>query len=181
MSTRNVLGKCHGSQEKADFPNKTRRPDADGLSRGRQNKGFAAAALAIYNYAFINLKNYYYFTFIRQGKTRTNPEKVENFSAYQKDGLLVYKFYIDLSKYKGNELYLAVYDYTYFCDVRYPENPVSLKYDASKVSVNYAIEENKDFPVYYSPLAPASDTTVYYEWKPGLQTYYPKEVHLTYK
>ena len=46
MSTRNVLRKCHGSQEKADFPNKTRRPDADGLSRGRQNKGFAAAALA---------------------------------------------------------------------------------------------------------------------------------------
>ena len=65
--------------------------------------------------------------------------------------------------------------------MRYPDNPVSLKYDASKVSVNYAIEENKDFPVYYSPLQAANDTTVYYEWKPGLQTYYPKEVHLTYK
>ena len=42
MSTRNALGKCHGSQEKADFPNKTRRPDADGRSLGRQSKGFAA-------------------------------------------------------------------------------------------------------------------------------------------
>jgi len=135
----------------------------------------------IYNYAFINLKNYYYFTFIRQGKTRSNPEKVENFSAYQKDGLLVYRFYIDLSQYKGKEIYLAVYDYTYFCDVRYPDDPVSVDFDPAKVNVSFAIEENKDYPVYYNPLGAATDTTVYYEWKPGLQTYYPREIHLTYK
>ena len=53
MSTRNVLRKCHGSQEKADFPNKTRRPDADGLLRGRQNKGFAAAASAPNSQTFV--------------------------------------------------------------------------------------------------------------------------------
>ena len=135
----------------------------------------------IYNYAFINLKNYYYFTFIRQGKTRSNPEKVENFSAYQKDGLLVYRFYIDLSQYKGKEIYLAVYDYTYFCDVRYPDAPVSVDFDPAKVNVSFAIEENKDYPVYYNPMGAATDTTVYYEWKPGLQTYYPREIHLTYK
>ena len=135
----------------------------------------------IYNYAFINLKNYYYFTFIRQGKTRSNPEKVEKFSAYQKNGLLVYRFYIDLSQYKGKEIYLAVYDYTYFCDVRYPDDPVSVDFDPTKVNVSFAIEENKDYPVYYNPMGAATDTTVYYEWKPGLQTYYPREIHLTYK
>ena len=102
----------------------------------------------IYNYAFINLKNYYYFTFIRQGKTRSNPEKVENFSAYQKDGLLVYRFYIDLSQYKDKEVYLAVYDYTYFCDVRYPENPVSVDFDPAKVNVSFTIEALPLHPPY---------------------------------
>lgn len=134
----------------------------------------------LYYYAFINLENYYYFTFIRQGTTRSNPEKVEHFSARQKDGLLVYKFYIDLSQYEGNEIFLAVYDYTFFCDVRYPENPVSFDYDPNAVTVNYSIEENKNYPVYYSPLAAANDNAVYYEWKPGLQTYYPKEIRVTY-
>lgn len=136
---------------------------------------------AVYNNAFINLKNYYFFTFIRQGKTRTNPEKVENFSVHQKDGLILYRFYIDLSEYEGNELYLAVYDYTFFCDIRYPENPVSFKYDPNLISVNYTIEKNENYPVYYDPLASSSNNTVYYEWEPGLQTYYPKEIHITYK
>ena len=35
----------------------------------------------VYDGAFINLKNYYYFTFIRQGKTRTNPPSVTAFTA----------------------------------------------------------------------------------------------------
>lgn len=146
-------------------------------SNGKFNK---EETNSLYNYAFINLENYYYFTFIRQGKTRTNPQKVENFSARQKDGLLVYKFYIDLSQYQGNEIFLAVYDYTFFCDVRYPENSVSFNYDPNLVTVKYSIEENKDYPVYYSPYADANDNSVYYEWKPGLQTYFPKEIHITY-
>ena len=50
-----------------------------------------------------------------------------------------------------------------------------------KMPQKIPIEENKEFPVYYNPLGAATDSTVYYEWKPGLQTYYPKEVHLTYK
>lgn len=136
---------------------------------------------SIYNSAFINLKNYYYFTFIRQGKTRTNPEKVENFSVYQKDGLVVYRFYIDLSQYKGNELYFAVYDYTFYCDISYPKNPVSFKYNPNVVTVDFSIEDNQDYPVYYNPFAPVDDYTLYNEWKPGLETYYPKEIHITYK
>lgn len=136
---------------------------------------------AVYNNAFINLRNYYYFTFIRQGKTRSNPTSVEKFTARQDNGLLVYRFYVDLSQYKSGEFCLAVYDYTYFCDVRYPDkNPVKLTYDSSKVAPKFTIEENKEFPVYYNPLGSASDTTVYYEWKPGLQTYYPREVKITY-
>ena len=135
----------------------------------------------VYNNAFINLRHYYYYTFIRQGNTRTNPTEVSHFRATQNNGIMTYKFYIDLSKYAGNDLYLAVYDYTYYCDVEYAEpNPVTFNCDTSIVHPKYEIVENKKYPVYYDPCGPASDTSVHYKWKPGLNTYYPREIHLTW-
>lgn len=134
---------------------------------------------SVYNHAFINLRHYYYYTFLRQGKTRTNPPKVSEFHATQKEGIMTYRFFIDLSQYRGRDLYLAVYDYTYFCDIEYPDNCVSFTCPDTIHPV-YKIAENKQYPVYYDPLSPATDTSVYYKWTPGLQTYYPREIHLTW-
>lgn len=133
----------------------------------------------VYNRAFINLRHYYYYTFIRQGAKRTNPPEVTRFRATQKDGIMTYRFYIDLSKYTGRELYFAVYDYTYFCDVQYPDDCVTFSCPPN-VKPSCKIIENKQFPVYYNPLSPATDTRIYYKWAPGLQTYYPREMHLTW-
>ncbi len=49
----------------------------------------------MYNNAFINLENYYYYTFIRQGNKRTNPPKVTQFIARIEKGQMVYRFFID--------------------------------------------------------------------------------------
>lgn len=137
---------------------------------------------AVHDGAFINLKNYYYFTFIRQGKNRSNPPSVSQFTAKQKDGILSYRFYVDLSKAAAGELALSVYDYTFFCDIAYPEkNAVKLTYDPALVKPAFSIAENKDFPVYYNPLGAIDDTTVYYEWKKGLQTFYPREILIRYE
>jgi ABC-type uncharacterized transport system, periplasmic component len=133
----------------------------------------------VYNHAFINLRHYYYYTFIRQGKKRSNPSGVTRFKATQKDGIMTYRFYIDLSKYSGHDLYLAVYDYTYFCDVEYPADCVTYSCPPN-VKPACKIVENKEYPVYYDPLSPATDTRIYYKWAPGLQTYYPMEMHLTW-
>ena len=135
----------------------------------------------VYTNAFINLRHYYYYTFIRQGNRRTNPARVEHFQATQKDGIMTYRFYIDLSGYTGNSLYLAVYDYTYYCDVGYTKpEPVTFDCDTDTVHPGYEIVENKKYPVYYDPCGPATDTSVHYKWKPGLNTYYPREIHITW-
>lgn len=135
----------------------------------------------IYNNAFIYLKNYYYFTFIRQGKTRTNPPSVGKFTAGIRDEKMWYRFFIDLSKNSPGEICLSVYDYTFFCDIRYPDaNPVKLTFDSSYIKPAYQIVENKDYPVYYNPLGSVDDNTIYYTWKKGLQTYYPREIRITY-
>lgn len=135
---------------------------------------------AVYGHAFQNLRKYYYFTFIRQGSVRTNPKTVSDFSVYQKEGTLHYRFFVDLSKYSG-ELNLAVYDYTYYCAIDYPkEAPVTFDCDTSVVAPKAEIVENKKYPVYYNPFGAANDSTVYYEWKKGLVTFYPKEIRLSY-
>lgn len=147
----------------------------------RDGKFSAEETKKVYDGAFINLKNYYYFTFIRQGKTRTNPPSVSNFTAGIRDKRMWYRFFIDLSKAAPGEINLSIYDYTFFCDIRYPNaNPVKLTFDPAYVQPSYQIVENKEYPVYYNPLGAIDDNTVYYSWKKGLQTYYPREIRITY-
>ncbi len=142
----------------------------------------AAETKAVHDGAFANLRNYYYFTFIRQGSRRTNPASVSKFSVLRRGDRVAYRFFIDLSKSEPGEIALAVYDYTFFCDIRSADaEPVKLTYDGALVKPSFAIVENRDYPVYYNPLGAVDDTTVYYTWKKGLQTYYPREIRIVYE
>jgi len=141
----------------------------------------AAEQKLVYQKAFINIENYHFFTFIRQGDKRTNPKSVKEFSAWIKGDVLVYRFFVDLSAYQGEELYFANYDYTFFFAIPYAESePVKLRYDPELVDASYEVVENKKYPVYYNPMGAADDTTVYYSWKKGLLTFYPKEIHVKF-
>lgn len=134
----------------------------------------------VYDNAFINTQYYSYFTFIRQGEKRTSPKGVSAFSVWQKDGLVSYRFYVDLTAYHGNFSF-AVYDYTFFCDFRYAETtPIRFTGYSGKALPAYTITENKKYPVYYDPFDTADTATTYNTWKPGLQTYYPREINITY-
>ncbi len=136
----------------------------------------------VFDNAFSNLRHYYYFTFISQKGRRDNPGKIEQFSVRQKDGTLYYRFYIDLRSWQPGTIRLAIYDYTFFCDIRYPDqNAVTLRYDPGVVKPVWKVRENRDNPVYYNPLGAVDDNTIYYEWKPGLETYYPREIWITYE
>lgn len=135
----------------------------------------------IYNGAFINLKNYGYFLFLRKNKTRQHPKKVENFKAWQKDNLLFYSFYVPLQGMNyGDDFYIAVFDRSFYCDIKYSEIPVTIKQTSGK-SPEFEIAKNKDYPVYYNPLGAASDMRIYKKWKPGLETAYPDEIRLFFK
>ncbi len=137
----------------------------------------------VFNNAFQYTENYYYFIFIRQGDNRTSPETIPraNFSAWQNDGILSYRFYVDLSGLSGNEVFFACYDYTFFCDITYlPENPVVFSCDRSTVNPKFEIVENKDYPVYYNPVGAIGDNRVYFKWAEGLNTYYPKEIRVRF-
>lgn len=134
----------------------------------------------VYANAFVYTSNYGHFTFIRVGNTRKSPETIarKDFSVYQKNGSLQYKFYVNLSSYTEHEIYIACYDYTFFCDISYPKNPLRIVGMHGKVQ--HSIVENKNYPIYYDPFGAIDDNRVYYKWAPGLNTYYPSEIKITY-
>lgn len=134
----------------------------------------------VFQNAFTYTSNYRYFTFIRVGNTRHSPSYVDlkDFTVKQKNNVLIYEFYVDLSGYNKNEIYVACYDYTYFCDINYPKNCV--KFLGTNLSPRYKIIENKNYPIYYNPLGAIDSTEVYFKWAPGLNTYYPREIKLVF-
>lgn len=146
------------------------------------NRRFEAQEIdAIYNNAFINLRNYGFWTILRRGNQRSNPQAVEHFSASLRDNRVVYRFWVSLSNMNlGNDFHVAIFDTTFFCAISYAEPAVRLvQKDSSAPLPRWNREVNRDFPVYYDPLSPASDNTVHTQWRPGLQTAYPEEIHLS--
>ena len=127
--------------------------------------------------AFSNLQNYGYFVNIRVGDKRTKPESVTQFSAKFSGDKLFYRFFVPLEKDTYNNFYISIFDPTYYSAVSYVDNGIIIGSGAGPAP-QYEVMENKDYPVYYDPYGSASDMTTYSKWKPGLQTAYPKEVHV---
>lgn len=135
----------------------------------------------IYENAFINLEKYGFFISIRDMNGRTSPLSVSQFTPYLDDeDFLNYRFYIELDDTDARELYLSIYDPTFFCATFMAEaDPVEIVADPPH-QTSFEVVENTDYPVFYDPYAPASDTTTHDKWRPGLNTYFPEEIHLVY-
>lgn len=137
--------------------------------------------LEVYNNAFINLKDFNYFTFIRVGDERTTPDRAENFSLYvAQNGMIVYKFYVPLVNITSRDFYLSIYDFTYFCACFYQDNQPVNFVGAKNITPEYSIEKNDKYPIYFDPYAGPDDTTVHTEWKKGLNEIVIKEIHIVY-
>ncbi|ADN02459.1 ABC-type uncharacterized transport system periplasmic component-like protein [Spirochaeta thermophila DSM 6192] len=136
----------------------------------------------IHDNAFINLEHYGFFVFLRQGETRTNPRKVLHFTASQKDNNVHYRFYVPLPEGFTGEFYVSIFDPSYFCAVKYQEEePVVVVQKREGAPLpRWNIQENKNYPIYYDPYGPVTDTTIHTKWRPGLETAYPEEVHLVF-
>lgn len=173
-------GKIQGAYETWTFDRFFSADIIQGYDLNRDGMFSRSETADVYDNAFINTQHYSYFTFIRQGDKRTSPPNVSAFSVWQKDGAVSYRFYVDLTAYQGNFSF-AVYDYTFFCDFRYAEaEPIRFTGTSGKAVPTYTIAENKKYPVYYDPFDTADATATYNTWKPGLQTYYPREITISY-
>jgi ABC-type uncharacterized transport system substrate-binding protein len=148
--------------------------------QNRDKKFDEKEAKNVYAHAFQNLRKYGYFVFIRTGNKRVQPDQVEKFVPQIRGDLLVYRFYVDLTgKGYGNDFYIAVFDPTFYCAVRIPQDSATThQTDLSAGIPKWECRLNKKYPVYYNPQGTPTDMTSYSKWKPGLQTAYPEEIHV---
>ena len=134
----------------------------------------------VYQNAFINLENFGFFISIRDKNGRTSPDRVQNFSAHIENDMIIYRFFISLDQMIDDEIFLSMYDPTFFCIIYYEEtSPVVISGDFP-AETSFSIIKNTDFPIHYNPNAPSTDSKSYDSWQPGLQTYFPEEIHLVY-
>lgn len=146
-----------------------------------RNGSFSAAESEyVYTYGFINLRKYGYFTYIRTGDKRINPEGVERFAASIRKDRLVYRFFINLAgKGYGQDFSVAIFDTTYFCAIQYPESgAVLISRNGGGTLPKWERSINRQYPVYYDPLGAVNDTSIHPQWRPGLETAYPEEVRV---
>jgi ABC-type uncharacterized transport system substrate-binding protein len=134
----------------------------------------------VHDGAFTNLRKYGYFTLLRRADRRTSPDAIRDFSARIVGNRVAYRFFVPLSEQQGSgDFSLAVFDTTFYTNVEYNQQAVSLTQSVPGQAVpDVTRSVNKNFPVYYNPADPANSTKTYTAWTPGLQTAYPEEIHI---
>ena len=129
----------------------------------------------IQTYAFSNLVNYDYFTFIEVGDETYVPEEIEGFIAYMEGKTLVYRFFspFDISV-PPEGVKIAIYDDTFFCDILYhEESPVVIEGDTP---AEWEIVENRDKEINYG-----GPVSVARESRENSGAAYPQQVVLVLK
>lgn len=93
---------------------------------------------AIEEGAFSNLQHYNYFVFVVHDGNRMPAGRVENFTAFMRDGKIVYRFFVPYRVELSSEyesVRIQMYDHTFFTDITFHET------DPVRSSANNAIEK----------------------------------------
>ncbi|WP_027178364.1 DUF1007 family protein [Maridesulfovibrio bastinii] len=111
---------------------------------------------SIYNGAFINLKNFDYFTHLNLDGKHISVATAEKFKAFVKEGLLHYNFFIPCEikfSAKKHRLLTAIYDKTYYTAILLAENnKIKGLKDSKKVSLDF--NQLEELSYYYGQVVP---------------------------
>lgn len=132
---------------------------------------------AIEQGAFANLQHYNYFVFVVRDGERIPAERVENFTAFMRNGRIVYRFFVPYHVRLSSEyenIRIQMYDYTFFTDIAFHETePVQITTDIN-IEKRVEIRRDRDRRIEFD----AADTT---ESRNDIQysgVTYPYEVNL---
>lgn len=113
----------------------------------------------IYEQTFMNLKHHGYFTKIIQGKEKSAATHVEHFSVKIQNNHAVYSFFVPLGiniGSSGQDIYVAVYDESFFCQVVFPAGQVGFKGNLSEWKFDYSTQEMPELTYYFGFMVPTA-------------------------
>ncbi len=103
--------------------------------------------------AFSNLVHYHYFTYIRSPRGTYRPQSVDGFSAYMEGERVHYRFFVPYRLPVGTEgvdVYLAVYDDTFFCAIGYEQLAPVMFAASGSIRGSYEIREDRGIQIDYA-------------------------------
>lgn len=132
---------------------------------------------AIEQGAFSNLQHYNYFVFVVHDGNRIPTERVENFTAFMRNGRVVYRFFVpypvELS-HNYESLRIQMYDHTFFTDIAFHETEPVQSTANTAIEKRVEIRRDQDRRIEFD----AADTTGAREDVEYSGVTYPYEVHL---
>ncbi len=143
------------------------------FDENRDGRFDAREIALIREYAFTNLKNYDYFTFVNiEGKTHV-PEEIDAFTARMEQETLVYEFTTSFNlPLEKEDFAVAIYDDTFWCDITYTDtNPVHI---TGNPGADWKLVENRDMAIQYD-----NATTIDRNGKTYSGTAYPQQIVVT--
>jgi len=111
----------------------------------------------LYRETFENLKHYDFFTMVIVGDEKIPATEIEDFSVKIQDGLAIYSFFVpfDIQINQGKqELFILVYDESYFCQVFFPPEEIGFKGDTSSWEIDYTTQKKSDLTFYFGMVTP---------------------------
>ncbi|WP_052507005.1 DUF1007 family protein [Desulfonatronovibrio magnus] len=133
----------------------------DEYDKNRDGKFSQEETDHLFQEAFKNLKNYGYWTRVFQGTNEHPIEKVENFTVSVSDNMVTYSFFmpldLKLSRQSGqNEVFIAVYDEDFYCQIFFPPRVVELNGAVDEWSIEQDTVEMEDLTYYFGFVTPVA-------------------------
>lgn len=132
---------------------------------------------AIEQGAFSNLQYYDYFVFVVHEGKRIPTNRVENFTAFMRNGRIVYRFFVpyevELSSDYEN-IRIQMYDHTFFTDIAFHETEPVKSTANSNIEKQFEIRRDRNQRIEFDP----TDTTGAREDVEYSGVTYPYEVQL---
>lgn len=110
----------------------------------------------VYEGAFINLKNFDYFTHVKVNDKKIKIDLVKDFNAKIVKDYVVYHFFVPCpvkALQSFNEIRIAVYDESFYTNITVLKDQIFLE-NASNFECSYEIIKNKEDAYYYGQMYP---------------------------
>jgi ABC-type uncharacterized transport system substrate-binding protein len=110
----------------------------------------------LYEEAFKNLKEYGFWTRILIGDREIPVTGIERFSVELEDHQATYSFFIplDISITSKTDMFIAVFDEDFYCQIFFPPNEVGFKGNLSQWKIDHTTMKMPDLTYYFGFITP---------------------------
>jgi ABC-type uncharacterized transport system substrate-binding protein len=125
--------------------------DGDGLFSPEETEN-------LYQEAFKNLETYGFWTRVLEGSREIPVTRIENFTVLINDNKAVYSFFVplDIPVVSGTDIFIAVYDEDFYCQIFFPPGDITFKGNTSKWKIDYDTQKMPELTYYFGFITPVA-------------------------